>query len=302
MPDRFISFITVGLIFLATGCDTQAVVVRDRPALFNAGAARNLTLVQVTGRPDLEHLLRETFSQQAASSGWWNYTEQCAAGIALFPGAAPGQTVTGRRPGTGEIYVRLDAYDATVFPEKERHEKPNKSDKKKSDKKRKDDEKRGRVCVRFAATIVNSLGELLMDRREYTGTADGDIGTAYRRQWLVAQAAANGLSAFMQEITPRRVREGIALDKDSEDMHPIAVLIDQGQYAAAAAQLEQMRKLQPLRADLVFNLAVLTDARGSYEEALKIYDEALKLGYKPQYAKTREACLRRLGERDALGR
>ncbi len=275
------------------GCATRAKVERHRPAPYNAGDARTLSLVQTTGRPDLQELLSTSLRRQAVASDWWTYRDATNANIALFPHAEPGRAVRGGQPAAGAVFVRLDAYDALVFPEKteegaERSGPPRSGN--------------GRVQVRFAATVVDAQGAVLMRERDYAGQADGDIGSRLRRRRLIDEAAEQGIDAFLHDITPHRVREGIVLDKDAEDMAPIAELVAQGRYAEAADRLQAMRARSPHRADVVYNIAVLTDARGEYERALDLYDQALQLGYKPFYAESREACERRLRDRRRLSR
>ncbi len=281
------------LVVLA-GCATRAKMERHRPAAYNAGAARTLTLVQVTGRPDLQTLLTKTLRKEASRSDWWHFKDASNERIALFPNAESGRAMRGRAPVTDEIFVRLDAYDATVFPEKTGD---------------KDDPKdalppteagRGRMQVRFAATVVAGDRQVLMREQTYAGTVVGEINSRFQRRRLVREAAEEGMEAFLDDITPRRVREGIVLDKEAEDMHPVAELVNQGRYAEAADRLKTMQARHPRRADIVYNLAVLADARGAYEEALALYERALQLGFKSFYTKSRDACKWRLQEREAL--
>ncbi len=285
------------LLVLAAGCATRAKVERHQPAAYNAGTARTLSLVQVTGRPDLQGLVRKALRREAAASDWWTFRNAINDKIAIFPDAAAGRSVRGRQPAEREVFVRMDAYDAQVFPEKHKHGKKHKS-------KREDPPASGmgRVRVRFAATVVGSAGRVLMREREYAGTADGDIGSRFRRGQLVDKAAREGMERFLEDITPRRVREGIVLDKDAEDMAPVAELVAHGRYAEAMDRLKSMRARHPRRADVVYNMAVLTDARGEYEAALALYRQALQRGYKSYYVKSRDACERRLRDRNALSR
>lgn len=273
------------------GCGTHVTLERHRPAGFSAGRAYELSLVQLTGRPDLKDLLGETLRGSSAGREWWVYRDATNEQIAVFPSAPAGQAATGRRPGQREVFVRLDAYDALVFPEKT--DQPEQPDSPKASGK-------ARVRVRFAATVVGPEGNVIMGEREYAGTAEDDIDSQYRRRLLVERAAADGVEAFLDDITPRRVRERIRFDDDADDMEPVTELVQAGNYAQAAEILRQMRRDLPRRADVVYNLAVLTDAGGDYERALELYGEALKLGFRSFYADSRDACRRRLRDLQAL--
>lgn len=286
------------LLLAVSGCATRAKLERRRPARFSAGSARTLVLVQLTGHPELQRRLARGFRDEATGRDWWRVRDATGERIALFPDAGRGRLVRGRAPGADEVYVRLDAYEAirTVEPvEREEREDDDGDDHDGPDAVE-------RVRVRFAATLATAAGEALLRAREYDGTAATGDDDSPGRAALIRRAIARGMEDFFDDITPRRVREGIVLDKDAEDMRPIAELVARGQYAAAADRLGEMRNRRPRRADVVYNLAVVTDARGDYAAALDLYDAALSLGYKSYYAESRDACRRRLADREALGR
>jgi tetratricopeptide (TPR) repeat protein len=280
------------LALLGAGCAPRATVERRRPAPYGLGAARALSLVQLTGRPDLQDLLRDRLRREATAEDWWHFRDRTRESIALFAAGSGGRSIAGERPDPGEAYVRLDAYDATVYREADADAAPPPAGPPTSG--------RGRVRLRFAATVVDSDGRVVMGDREYAGTATGALATRHDRRDLVAEAAEEGVEAFLRDITPRRVREGIALDVEAEDLQPVAELVDRGAYALARERLQRLRRAHPRRADIVYNLAVLTDARGEYRAALDLYEKALRLGYKDLYVRSRDACRRRLREREAL--
>ncbi len=287
----FLPVLLILSLFLAAGgCATQAKVERYKAPTCNAGTARTLTLVQVTGDPELRAVLRSILAREATKSDWWEYKDRHTAGIALFPSAEPGRTIRGAMPAKGEVFVRIDAYSSRV-----RSDHPDCSDKRKKDK-----EQTSNAYVRFAATVVNAKQVAVLAEREYTGQA-GRTGSHVSRWGLVRKAAEDGIEHFLRDITPRRVVDRIVIDKEAGDMALVVDLVDRGQYAQAMRKLQIKRKRYPLRADIMYNLAVLTDARGDYRAALKLYDQALRLGYKSFYRRSRNACARRLREQEELG-
>lgn len=281
----------LALLVPLVGCGTYVTVERDSPAPFSAGPAYQLLLVQLTGRPDLQDMLGETFRVRVSAFEWWAYRDATNEQIAVFPNAPAGRAVTGREPTPSEVFLRLDAYDARVFADTTDYPQPDDAP---------PPENIGSVRVSFAATVVGPDGAVLMREREYAGVAGGEIDSRRRRRLLLELAAEAGIDTLLDDITPRRIRERIRFDDDAEDMEPVVSMVRGGNYAQAAEMLRRMRQDWPQRADVAYNLAVLTDAGGDYEGALELYREALELGYRRFYADSRDACARRLRDYRAL--
>lgn len=292
---RVCDWVSGGLVLcfaLLGGCGTSAKLERMRPAYHNLGDATRFTVVQATGRRSLREDILAEMKRQLRATGWWRYDERLDEGRRVDVRGSHAET-GGLRAEPGEVLVLVDAYDsdvrvdvdeviaadhATVVVVHNLH-----------------------ANVSFGVTVIDETGRTLLVEEEFRGDAEGE-GDVHRYAVLRA-AIAEAVDDMVDAITPRRVREKIKFDKDEDDMEPIADLVKDGAYAEAEKDLARMRREYPDRADVAYNLAVVKDAMGRYEEALELYDQAMRLGHEDYYAKSRAACARRLAdERELQGR
>lgn len=285
----------IALLLFTAGCSPAAKVERYSPADYNLGQARHFVLVQMNGRPVLRDMLLVELQRELRQTDWWRFEDRQAAGIAVKVVNAKAE-VDGDDPGDNEIFARIDVYEGDVEQRFVR-----KKDQKWTTHDREVEQRIGSLVaeVSFGVTLMASGGRVIMAEREYAAEYALQKSGLYRDAAL-AKAFGIALQRFIADITPDRVRESIRLDDDAEDMKDIAKIVKNGAYAVAEKDLEALRDAHPERADIAYNLAVVKDASGKYDEALALYDTAMKLGYKKYYAKSRAACARRKTERDAL--
>lgn len=144
-----------------------------------------------------------------------------------------------------------------------------------------------------------------MNERQYDGravwTIDQDGGgypDDYRRRYEAAVKKA--VENFLQDITPRTVTRRIRLDYSDENQEPILEAARNGQVKQAATQMEDYVQEHPNSSSAYYNLAVLTDALGQYEQAIEYYNEALSLGGKDYYTEVKASCMERLQEQQEM--
>lgn len=284
MMQRITTLLLVGMLCCA-GCGTSAKVERMRPARYSLGSAQRFTVVQATGRRSLREDILAEMRRQLRGSGWWRYQERLDEGHRISIRGSHADT-GGLQASPDEVLVLLDAYESdtagdvrTVVHEADQtvvHVQTL------------------AARVSFGVSVIDHTGRAVLIEEEFTGSAEGE-GEVHR--YTVMRAAiAEAVEDLVDAITPRRVREKIKFDKDEEDMEPIADLVKDGAYSVAEEDLERMRQQFPNRADVAYNLAVVRDALGRYEEALVLYDQAMRLGHEDYYAKSRAACAQRLAE------
>ncbi|MDZ7694229.1 MAG: peptidoglycan-binding protein [Balneolaceae bacterium] len=163
------------------------------------------------------------------------------------------------------------------------------------------------VTIMPVAFTLTRGDEVLLNERQYNGqrvwTIDengGGYPSDYRRRFEAAIGQA--VDKFLTEITPKTVSQDVRLDYSDEKQKPMLDAARDGQVKQAATQLEEYVQNNPNSASAVYNLAVLTDALGDYNQAIDYYDKALSLGGKDYYTDAKSSCMRRMNEQDAMNR
>ena len=285
----------VAFILVAQGCGTHAKIQRPSPAAYNLGASKSMMVVQMSGKRSLREALMEELSVKARQSNWWQFEDKLSKGIEIIP-KGDGASARPKGPEDGEIFVRIDVYEAGAESDVEVSSYKNSKGQTITTRKK--------VFVGDASigvTTLDSRGRAKLSEKEYTGKSKvpankGDKDSAKQ------QAIANAVALFMADVTPKFINENVQVDDKAEDLKPVVEIIKRRAYAQAADKLEAMMKSNPNRPDVVYNLAVMHDAMANYDKALTLYDKAINLGGQGYYAKTRAACTNRLAEYKALSK
>lgn len=163
------------------------------------------------------------------------------------------------------------------------------------------------VTVMPVAFTVTRGQDVLLSERQYDGRAvwtleEGSGGYPNDRYRRFEIAIGQAVKQFLDDVTPRYVSRKVRLDykSASEEQKPILDAARNGQVKSAAVQLEEYVAQHPNSASAAYNLAVLTDALGNYEQALTHYDRALSLGGKDYYTEAKSQCMRRMREQREL--
>ena len=149
--------------------------------------------------------------------------------------------------------------------------------------------------VVLGVTAFNAKGKAPLAEKEFIGKSDADDEDEAMKRSL-----RSAVAQLLAEITPTTVEKAIRMDGDDEAQKPIIELARTGAVTRAVTDGRAVVEKNPSSGPGVFNLAVMLDASGAYEEALRYYDQALKLGTKDYYAEGRTACAKRLADAAAL--
>lgn len=111
------------------------------------------------------------------------------------------------------------------------------------------------------------------------------------------RAARSLIQAFIRELQPYRVWDEVELDDDDPLVKTGIELCERGQFEAAYAAFADAVARNPRSAPALYNLGVLAESRGSYDEAEDVLRRAIEISPKRMYYSAVERV--RLARRDA---
>lgn len=260
------------------------------------GGGRKLTVVQMTGVPHREPTnIIDELIYQARQGGFFDASDRSHENIIVL---LNGSTVTvyggemGPPQQPDEIGLRLDLFEWGATPEYRivTETRPDGTIVER-------EEVRYVADVILAVTAFNVYGRALMAEYEYHTGA-----TAPERHEALYAAGAEAIRQFLKDVTPTITRQFIRIDDEDPDQEPIIEVAQRGNLAYAIDEMRDYVEAHPNNASAHYNLAVLLDASGQYEEALYFYSRAIELNRKDFYVSTRAECARRLADWEALSR
>lgn len=142
------------------------------------------------------------------------------------------------------------------------------------------------VCV----ARIEVLSRFLKPRSTYFAKGEGtsprmETVTDEGRENALQDAARYAAIDAAERITPRRVRESIALDDTAPAFEEGMAMIESGRLAEARALWAKAMQTQPRSAALRFNLAAVSEALGDRRAAELHYNAARQLApAEPRYA------------------
>lgn len=267
-------------------CATAGVdIVSLRPAAIDPRGGDRLVLVdgegRRTGRAEVADLMREE-----VRGSFYSFDDRGDDGVKLVlvgkTATVEGQT---KAPRTDEIYVRIDVLvweaapvvlrseneDGVVVEEPGIH---------------------GRADLQI--TVADASGVVLMREKEYRGLADiVDDGRAFPDR-VIAEAARGALRGFLAEITPSPLRERVLFDAGDPGQQKALDRAAKEPLKTTERSLRRYLKKNENNAIAMFNIGVVLDAQGRFEEALKSYDSALAIVVRDGWREARAACAGRL--------
>jgi hypothetical protein len=278
---------------LAVGCAPSLKVNVLQPARVNLGSATRLTVVQTEGRKGPREFLVDEVTRQARAGGYFQVADRSDEGIVVKVAGRSVQVVNaGKGPaqGTDEIGVRIDVND---WETEKKTEIIKGTDSKGNPTER--EEKFYEAKVVASLTAFNSAGKAMLAEEEYEVTGRGpDKDTA------LENAGRALVSRFLYDITPSYVTKYIRMDDEDKAQKPIIEVAEKGNVPRAITEMEGYVQSNPQNAGALYNLAVLLDASGRYEEALGLYTKAISLASKDYYVDMKAECARRLANQQAL--
>ena len=291
----FAAVALLGLSSLLGGCATHVTVRSMQPARVHLGSADHLTVMESQGRRSARETVLIELDSQARRRGYYTVEDESDQDVRV--------RVKGRRVGVSGLRRPLDVQEVGLridVVEWDTHQGVEEVKRKREDGTQVTETVRtleGEVIL--AVTAFDGRGKAFLSEKEYRGVRSGRYGEVSRDDLILAAAEA-AVSALLADITPREVRSRVRLDSDDEGQEPILELAKAGNVAAAADEARRYLKRHPQNPSAAYNLAVLLDAMGEYEDALWMYDRALRLGDKDFYATARAGCARRLADQRAL--
>ncbi|MEZ5962651.1 MAG: tetratricopeptide repeat protein [Planctomycetota bacterium] len=287
----------VALCTLATSCVTTIPVRSRQPGPVAIGAADQLTLVKGEGRRSAREVVVQEVQQQARANGY--FTVQDRSEDPIFVRVAGGHvTIDDQAKQLNGDSVRGVKIDVLEWNGSQGTRDVESKDAKGKVTTQRVDVQVGKVLL--AVTLFDTQGRAYLGETEYEGTFETqDMKTA--RDDVVAAAARAAVARLMHDITPVEVVTRVRLDDDDEGQQAIVATAKAGNLAQAARDARTYVEANPNTPSAAYNLAVLLDAMGSYEEALAYYDQALGGSNKDYYTAARAECARRMGNAQAVG-
>lgn len=293
------------LALFAAGCAPTVLQVRvPEPGAVNFGASRRLSIVETTGRRSAREQLIGEIQAQARSAGHWQVTDRTEEGISV---KVAGRTVavTGVKTpqAPDEVFLKFEVLEWQSTPGTKQVEdkvKVTKRDPKTGNAYTATETVTRTVNTTFGkallgVTAADARGRALLAETEYQGSGDAPNDSA-----AVAAASRDVVAKFLKDVTPHTTLAQLRMDDSDKAQKPILAVAKAGNYPRAIEEMRAYLKQNPSSPVAQYNLAVLLDASGNYQEALEIYTTAAQNSNKDFYSRTKADCAKRLANTEAL--
>lgn len=303
--NRATRWIAAAALIAASGCSTmpaipgiggKSVTVEGvEAALPELGSTRHLVLLEGEGRGSAQQAVFRQIARQARATGYFTVQDRTREGHEVVIVGRRADLDGGRRKmPRGQAGVKVAILDWRSHREAQA-----------VTREREDGDtvtevvpfRHGSVVLEIS--LFDENGEAHLAQAEFEGFAEGEV-SKLSRQIVLERAAREAVARFLEAITPRWVASDVPLDVDDPEQQPILETAEAGAIDRAASQATRYVQQNPGSASAHYNLAVLLDAQGDYEQAMAMYDRAVRLGGKAFYAESRAGCARRLAARQAL--
>lgn len=277
---------------MTSACAPSLTIVSWEPGAIAPHGARTIVLVDgegATGARDVAKKLMKT-----ASRGGWFRVEEYPSEVKLTLiddkgeiagapiGAIPDNALWGRVD-----VIEWDTEDITV----------------------EDEDADGNVVqipaqksdVTLQVTVVDREGKVLLREQQYAREVIVEEGAVSLGDPLL-EAATDAAQAFLADAAPKQVSQVVRLDDSDGGLAPAIENVTNRKWTLRQAEKKVRRylRLHANNAIATYNLAVLVDAQGRHDEALAIYDEAMKLHTRDYYIESRAGCARRATAKRAV--
>lgn len=282
------------VVVLTQACAPSMSITRLAPAYFNLGNTKRVAVLQVNGDGYAVAQLVSRLQERIINDGYYQLVVATDRGATFVVNAQGGMIEIGqvRAVIEADVYVNANVtrYVYEVLPIEENKVKRY--------------EPHARVTVNFQ--VVKNDGRVIVFR-DYTGH---NTGTKYDegktptrdRDQMLDSAIREAVGSFVYDITPRKVVETIVFDDSDERFKPGIKLAEAGDLAGAERSWVGLVTQDPTLAGAIYNIGVLLETRGDFEQAAAHYNQAIELFGKPLYRQALENMNRRLAESQSLNR
>jgi hypothetical protein len=288
---RLLSLIPSLILLAATGCAPTLRVNVLEPSQVSLGAGTQLNVLQTGGRRSAREFVLQELGQQAMRGGYFQVKDRSEEGFNMNVAGRSVQFLEGSSdplPTPQDVALRIDVLDWNANSDSH----TNADGVTKS---------RWRARVVLGVTAANAEGKAMLAESEYVGEAFfEDTRHGGGEQLAIEQAARNAVARLLWDVTPIYVTKHIRIDEDDKAQQPILEVAKQGNLVRAIEELRGYLAQAPGNAVAHYNLAVMLDATGQYDEALSLYTKAIQLSSKAFYVQMKAECARRQAAQMAL--
>ncbi len=289
----------VGLVLLSmglalTGCASALKVKVLQPAAVNFGAAKRMSVVQSEGRRSAREQIIQELTTQSRGDGYYTLADRTEEGITVKIAGRSVDVAGGKvTQGPDEIYVRLDVLDWNTSKDTKTETKTDSKGEKYETSKA---VLQGKVVLGITASNANNRA--LLAEKEYVASYDGKKDDS--EEHVLREAAKQAVQKFLADVTPSYVDRSIRLDDDDAAQKQFIEVAKGGNIPKAIEDIRAYIATNPNNPAGLYNLAVLLDASGQYEEALDLYSKAISGANKDYYVEMKTDCAKRLADRQAM--
>lgn len=292
------SFLTLcaGLaVVVSTACAPAMRVTRLAPSTYNLGNTKRVAVLEVNGDPQAVAQVVAGLQQRLIDDRYYTLVVATNRGAAFVATALGGLIEIGevRRIVDADVYLNANVTQYE-YQEVERKEKGKPSRY----------EPLAHVSINFQ--VVKNDGRIVV-YRDYEGSDSAPVVDAGKRPSrspleLLDRAVRNAIGSFASDITPRMVTDRIVFDDDDELLKPGIKRAEDGDLAGAEQAWAALLVQNPANAGALYNIGVLLETRGEFEQAAAHYNQAIQIFGKPLYREALENMNRRLAEAQSLNR
>ena len=276
---------------LATACVPTIRVNVLQPAPVNLGASKQLSIFETSGRRSAREEVVNELTRQVRADGYFTLTDRSEEGISV---KVAGQTATATGAKTpqkpDEIAIKIDVLNWDA----EHQDLPEQKDSKGNITQQAKRVYTGKVLL--GVTAFNASGKTYLAETEFQGEPIQQDA----EEQAIRAAMAMAVRKVVGSITPRYVQRYIRLDGDDEGQKPIVEVAKGGNLDQAGKEFSDYLQKNPQNPAALYNLAVIYDAQGRYQEALDLYTRAISLSTKDFYVQMKTECTQRQAAAEAL--
>lgn len=280
----------------ASACAPSLTIVSWEPGKIAPRGARTLVLVDGEGRSGARRIAAQLLVREA-KGGWFRVEDRGREGVKLVLVGERASIAGAATPLPDEaLWARVDVVQwesaRTTVEAEDAEGEVTQVPAQRSD-------------VSLQITIADRSGKVLLREQEYVGTVvveDTVVPAAVPAGEPLQQAARAAAAAFLGDIAPKQLAQVVRLDDTDGGLSSALDSITKNKWTLAEAEQRLRRYLLKHSHNSIatYDLAVIVDAQGRHEEALPLYDEAMRIHTRDYYIEARAGCARRAAAKNSV--